>query len=170
MNTITTLPWADQAQAELTDVEWNWRQMDESDGRYQEPDALKHVALGKRDLEAEAGRLRAELAVASFIEEFYTTRRIDVGTTLIARADTRSWQDATFTRKAFFAFVQNEVDRLARRGVTVRWGPPTSLAGQRPGEWWIELEGVHFLHDREQDRHTYRFHVVENEVNAWRLL
>ena len=169
METTTTIPsWMDQIQAEITEMESDWRQLDEQEWRTQDPAMLAHVTRAKQVKEAEAGRLVAERAVASFVEEFYARGQTEIGESLVAQMDEKSWTAPTLTREEFARFVRAE--RVALPGLEMRWGSPTSTGDRTTGGWWIELDAVCFLSGEELSRRRYRFHVVDEHVDAWMAL
>ena len=171
MDTSTTITaWKEKIEADITEMEWGWRALDETEWRNRDLDRHVQIGLAKQEKEAEAGRLHAELAVASFVEEFYTSRRTEVGETLVSQADVESWTDPIFTREEFDRFVQAEAERVALPGVEMRWGPPTSAGDLAAGERWVDLEAVSLHNGQEESRHRYRFHVVGDRVDGWMAL
>lgn len=166
---MTAPSWMDEKQAELTEMEWGWRALDEQEWR-QAGNTTKQIARARRQKEADVSRLRAELAAASFVEEFYTTRQAAIGEALVPRADLESWADPHLTREDFARFVRAEVERMKRPGVKIQWGPPIQTRRGAEKNWWIDLEAVCLLHGREQTRQQYRFHVAGDRVDAWLAL
>ena len=171
MNTPTTIPaWVDKIQADITDTEWEWRQLDEQEWHNRDLDGQVRTALGKQEKQAEAGRLRAELAVASFLDAFHTGKQSEVGRTVAAQLRVHSWTDAIINRLGFALFVQAEAERTALPGVEMRWGPATSSGDPVTAEWRVDVEAVYLWHGEELSRHRYRFHVVGDRVEGWMAL
>ena len=167
MNTTQASSWMDEKQAELMDMEWDRRLLDEQTRRRQPDDDAGFTAEAMREKEAEAGRLRAELAVASFVEEFYTLRETARGRALIASADVGAWRHPPLTRDHLARFVLAETESLTRSDATMRWDPPTSHAGATAGQWWVDLDARCIRAGRDTGRRRYRFHVVNDQVDAW---
>ncbi len=163
--TPSTLPWVEQKQAELTDMEWDWRQQDEREGLGVQAEVLP--SLAKREKELEASRLQAELAVASFVEQFYLAKNIRVGTELVNEIDVDAWQDPAITQEAMARFVRAEAARLDDPHLASYWGWPTSRAASAPQQWWVDLPAVFVQDERTQSWEHYRFHVAGKHINGW---
>jgi hypothetical protein len=171
MTTTTTIPaWVDKIQADITNTEWEWRQLDEQEWRNRDRDGQVQTALAKQEKQAEVGRLRAELAVASFLDAFHTGKQSAVGRTVAAQLRVHSWTDALINRLGFALFVQAEAERTALPGVEMRWGPATSSGDPVTAEWTVDVEAVSLWHGEELSRHRYRFHVVGESVEGWKAL
>ena len=171
MNTTTTIPaWVDKIQADITATEWEWRQLDEQEWRSRERDGQVQTALAKQEKQAEVGRLRAELAVASFLDAFHTGQQSAVGRTVAAQLRVHSWTDAIINRLGFALFVQAEAERTVLPGVEMRWGPATSSGDPVTAEWRVDVEAVYLWHGEELSQHRYRFHVVGDRVEGWMAL
>ncbi|HKO24466.1 MAG TPA: hypothetical protein VJY65_06950 [Chloroflexota bacterium] len=171
MNTTTTIPaWVDKIQADITATEWEWRQLDEQEWRSRERDGQVQTALAKQEKQAEVGRLRAELAVASFLDAFHTGQQSAVGRTVAAQWRVHSWTDAIINRLGFALFVQAEAERTVLPGVEMRWGPATSSGDPVTAQWRVDVEAVYLWHGEELSQHRYRFHVVEERVEGWMAL
>jgi hypothetical protein len=171
MNTPTTIPaWVDKIQADITNTEWEWRQLDEQEWRNRDRLGQVQTALAKQEKQAEVGRLRAELAVASFLDAFHTGKQSAVGRTVAAQLRVHSWTDAIINRLGFALFVQAEAERTALPGVEMRWGAATSSGDPVTAQWRIDVEAVSLWHGEELSRHRYRFHVVGDRVEGWMAL
>jgi hypothetical protein len=166
METTTIPSWMDQIQADITEMESDWRQLDEQEWRAQDRGSLAQLARGKQVKEAEAGRLRAELAVASFVERFYARGETEIAGNLLARAEEKR-AIYPIPMKEFARFVRAEAEQSTLPGLEMRWGPPASTADRTTGGWWIDLEGVPFLGEQEQSARRFRFHAVGDSVDAW---
>lgn len=171
MNTTTTIPaWVDKIQADITATEWEWRQLDEQEWRSRERDGQVQTALAKQEKQAEVGRLRAELAVALFLDAFHTGQQSAVGRTVAAQWRVHSWTDAIINRLGFALFVQAEAERTVLPGVEMHWGPATSSGDPVSAEWRVDVEAVYLWHGEELSQHRYRFHVVGDRVEGWMAL
>lgn len=162
---LDKLHWVEQKQAELSDMEWDWRQQDEREGLVAGTDTLP--SLAKREKEAEAGRLQAELAVASFVEQFYLAKQVEVGEELVEKIDVDAWNDPSITRDAMARFVQSEATRLAAPRLASYWGWPTSHGTTTPSHWWVDLPAVFVQDERAQSWEQYRFHVAGKQIKGW---
>ncbi len=159
------LQWVEQKQAELLDMEWDWRQQDEREGLSAGVESLP--SLAKREKETEAGRLQAELAVASFIEQFYLARKADIGQELVDEIDVDACNDPSMTRDAMARFVEAEVARLTAPRLATYWGWPSSHGARMPEHWWVELPAVFVQDERTQSWEQYRFHVAGKQIKGW---
>ena len=162
---VDTLHWVPQKQAELTDMEWDWRQQDERESLSVNGGAL--ASLAKREKEAEASRLQAELAVASFVEQFYLAKQVAIGEELVEAVDVNAWEDPAITRDSLARFVQAEASRIAAPRLASYWGWPTSRGGKTGADWLVELPAVFVQDERAQSWEQYRFHVAGKHINGW---
>lgn len=159
------LLWTEQKQAELSEMEWDWRQQDEREGLLPVPEHLS--SLAKREKETEASRLQAELAVASFVEEFYLAKQVKVGEELLDEVDGDALKDPSMTRDAMARFVQAEATRVAEPRLATYWGWPTSHGTKTPHHWLVELPAVFVQDERAQSWEQYRFHVAGKRIKGW---
>ncbi|MBV9278460.1 MAG: hypothetical protein JOZ41_00105 [Chloroflexi bacterium] len=166
--TRTTSAWIDQIRADIAQVEWDWRSLDEQDWRSRMPDGQGPNALAKREREREAGRLRAELTVASFLDAFHTGTQSELARDLAARLRPGSWTDATMNRAGFAMILQAEAERAALPDAEIRWGPATATHDASPDDWRVDVEARYLWHGEELSRYRYHFRVVGDRVEGWR--
>jgi hypothetical protein len=162
---MNTLPWVEQKQSELSEMEWDWRRQDELERPYPAPEPLP--SLAKREKEREASRLQAELAVGTFIEQFYLAKQVEVGEELIDQIDEKMWGDLDLTRDAMTQFVQAEASRITAPHLVTYWGWPTSRGSHTPDHWLVELPAVYVQDERAQSWEQYRFHVAGKQIKGW---
>jgi hypothetical protein len=161
MSNIMTLPaWVDRTQAEITETDWKWRQLDEQEWHRWASGAQSTTLRAKRALEEDAGRLRAELAVARFLDTFRDGP-------LAAHLGTHDWSDSLVNRLGLAMLVQAGAERTALPDVEICWRHVTSAHKPRTDEWWVEVEAVYQWHGEPLARQTYRFHVVDFRVEGW---
>jgi len=171
MNTATTVPsWTARKQSDLVEMETDWRQLDEDEQRAQSNTMPGQIVLAKREKEAEVSRLRAELAVATFVEQFYTAGRTELGERLATHEQAASWNHTIWSQERFERFVRAEVERAARPGVKILGGLPVSVGNPIAHDWWVDLEAVQLYEDREQGWQRYRFQVIGDRVEGWMIL
>lgn len=168
METITTsASWIDQIQSDLSGMAWGWGRLDELE---QAAPAVRIEAAAlpaKEEKESESSRLRAELAVASFVQQFYAERSVEAGRSLVARADLIGWQAPFISSGDFARFVESEAEYVVYAQGRMFWGIPESAYEARSGSWWIDLDGICLMLGQDPTRRRYRFQVLDGAVNAW---
>lgn len=163
--TLDRLHWAEQKEAELAQMEWDWRRLDEREGMQPKGDDLSALAKGEK--EREAGRLQAELAVASFVERFYVAKHFESGRALLDRLGDDACIAQIATHDDLERFVRAEIARLANPNLITYWGWPTSRPAALPDHWWVDLPAVVVEDERVRSWEQYRFHVAGARVTGW---
>jgi hypothetical protein len=148
-------------------AEWNWRGLDETASRVRGPaDGIRNRDA-KEEREKEVSRLRAHLAVASFLEGLQAQTRTDGTNAMTVQVDLDGDRYDVASRLGFAMLVQPAADPESDSGVDTWWRPTASKGDPTTGEWWISLEASTRSRGQELSRHRFRFKVVDDHVEGW---
>ena len=160
--------WAGRIRTDIEAAEWSWRNLEEREHYARRQSEATQSRLAQEDVEAEVSGLRAQLAVASYLEDLGaadTTGQEPIGDQLTKVEE--SDRHMIVSGLMFAAIINADRDRAVPSGIESRLRSTASGRNSATGDWWVSLEASLRWRDEELSRHSFQFYVRDERVTGW---